>query len=676
MVKQLEKAGFPTTVMVLDFESFFSDEYTLSKMSTVEYVCDPRFELTGLGVQILDSIESEFIPVDDIDSYIAGYLQDQFGLDLGSCTVVCQNCKFDCLILKERFRIIPPYTIDIVDLDRFWDARDKHNLAHMAKKWKAPSPKGDTKKFKGYHWKDMSSEMQEALKEYCVNDVEIETFLFKKLLPLIVNPEIELPLATQTLRLFLEPQFKIDMDFGRELKRKMEAEMLKSIEALRELGIDADHEDISGNKKFAELLNAQLPGNEQIPMKEGKNGLIPALAQADEGMHRLLNHEKPEIQGLAKARLAVKSWPLHISRVTRLMNQAKARGGMLGSPLSYYAGHTGRWGGTEKVNLQNLGGRGRSGKGVHSLIGQIRQMLTAPDDCTLGIVDFAQIEARILAWLAGQNDLLQGFAQGQDVYSKFATELFQSPVRKAKESDPAPVQKLLTIRRGFGKDAILGAGYGMGATKFYERCRANEDLRSAFDTGKYDFQFVQKLIWIYRNKYAKIPEFWREVEKAWRFVTKYTKEVVGLPWPTLQNISFKHVPLHYYRDFHQGSSTMLKFYHQDDATFIQLPSGRFLRYPHASINKKDELLYRWGSLWGGSITENIVQAVARDIFAEALLRIDNYSLHTHDDIVCIFHKSNAEEELQQLVEQVEIVPVWANGLPIAVESKLSERYLK
>ena len=72
------------------------------------------------------------------------------------------------------------------------------------------------------------------------------------------------------------------------------------------------------------------------------------------------------------------------------------------------------------------------------------------------IADSAQIEARVLAWLSGQDDLLQGFADGEDVYSQFASRLFKCTVRKPDEGDPEPVQKYLTIKRGFGKDAVLG----------------------------------------------------------------------------------------------------------------------------------------------------------------------------------------------------------------------------
>jgi len=471
-----------------------------------------------------------------------------------------------------------------------------------------------------------------------------------------------LPLATQTLHLFLNPQIEIDANLGNELKQQMQLEMLKPLETLREKGFDYSHEDISGNISFVEILNRELPDNEQVPMKSGKKGMIPALAQEDEGMRYLLGHEKEIVRLLAEARVAIKSWPLHIARVDNILNQAACSDGKIGAPLSYYAGHLGRWGGTEGINLQNLGGRGR-GKPIHPLIGQVRQMLKAPNGFIFGIPDYSQIEARILAWFAGQDNLLQTFREGKSPYSEFATELFQCPVRKPEDTDPEPVRKQLAVQYGFGKDAILGCGYGMGTNKFYARCRENINLRPLFDSGEYDWDFIDKLIKTYRSKYSKIPEFWRKVEKAWKFVTKYPKERISL-------------------DFTKPYSTdcSLTFYHQDKATFIGLPSGRFIRYPYATVNKQGDLLYRWGHLWGGSITENIVQATARDILAEALLRLENagYNLlfHSHDEAICLLNKSSADLWLQGMINIMSHVPYWAIGLPISVEGKLCERYEK
>ncbi|KKK86793.1 hypothetical protein LCGC14_2759670, partial [marine sediment metagenome] len=193
---------------------------------------------------------------------------------------------------------------------------------------------------------------------------------------------------------------------------------------------------------------------EHPPMKQGK--MILAVAQVDEGMKFLLTHQKEEIRLLAEARLAISSWPLHIKRVQNLINQAKARNGFLGIPLSYHSAHTGRFGGSEGLNVHNFGKRGRTGSGIHPLIKEVGSLIEAPEGYTFITPDLSQIEARMLAWFAGQDDLLQTFANGEDVYSEFASDLFNSKVYKPDKDDPEPIQKLMEIRRGFGKDAILG----------------------------------------------------------------------------------------------------------------------------------------------------------------------------------------------------------------------------
>ncbi|KKK56895.1 hypothetical protein LCGC14_3059940, partial [marine sediment metagenome] len=229
---------------------------------------------------------------------------------------------------------------------------------------------------------------------------------------------------------------------------------------------------VLNSDRFKEILEDTLPYGEHAPMKQGKNKMILAVAQADEGMKFLLTHSEEEVRLLAEARLSISSWPLHIKRVQNLINQAKARNGWLGIPLSYYSAHTGRFGGTEGLNVQNFGKRGRTGSGIHPLIKKVGGLIEAPEDYIFITPDLSQIEARMLAWFAGQDDLLESFARGEDVYSEFATILFNSKVYKVEEDDPdpdpEPLIKLLEIRRGFVKDAILGCGYGMGSNRFYQ----------------------------------------------------------------------------------------------------------------------------------------------------------------------------------------------------------------
>lgn len=669
----LAAAGFPTTAVVLDFETYWTDDYSLKKMSIVEYVLDPRFECTCLGWKGLDPDDSwgpaVTYPAFDLDRFFK-LAQEKFGERMKRVTVVMQNAKFDALILQEHFGITPQYVVDVLDLAKMWDARGSHKLADLAEQWHAPSLKGDTTQFKGLHYADIKGEQARALAEYTINDVEIEAHLFTVMLPKVVSrPAVELPVANHTLQMYLKPSFQIDMDLGRQIAKGMRAEMQTAVDDLNALGLTITDPyrprknphpqprplvagDVSKDSSFKALVEA---AGGHVPMKPGKVGMIPALSKEDEGLRELLAHPDARVRSLALARKAVQSWPLHIAKVESILAQAAMRQGFIGTPLGYHNAHTGRWGGAEGINLQNLGGRGRGGKGTHPLIQRVRNMLRAPKGYLLGINDYSKVEAVGLAWQADQRDLLEGFRTGADVYSDLASELFGFPVRKKHKLDPKPIAARLEVCRGFGKDAILGCGYGMGAARFYERCYSNDDLRPKFDDGTFDMEFIQKVIDTYRTKYSRIPQYWQTLEKSWRWSTKYEERVML-------------------------DECGLEFFHEDDATFIRLPSGRLQRYPHARVLMDNSLRYHWGPLWGGTLTENVISALCRDLIAEAILRlIDNgfwVGLTVHDEIVALLPETNAEAKLKEMAEIMCQLPAWAKGFPLSAEGELSECYKK
>jgi len=357
----LALVNYPTDYLVIDFESFYSSTYSLSKMSTIEYVKSDQWECLGCGFYSSFLNRSWFYIPESLDQ-----LQD---VDWGGVTVVAKNAKFDILVLQEIYGITPPYIIDVGDLSRHLDSRDKHSLKHLAVKYKL-GMKGRTEDFKGLHWADMDPDKRQALAEYCENDIDLERKLFELLLPQLTNPTLEIPLMRHTLDIYLNPMIDFDFEKAGELIEAMEAEKQAAMDLVGHTA-----EEISKDKSFKKILQAAL-GDEPVPVKQGKRGAIMALAQADEGRKRLLEHPKEEVRNLMLARIAVRSWPLHIKRVVNLIGQASANGGKLAVPLKYYGCHTGRWSGGEKINLQNLGGKGR-GKAIHPLIAKVRELLRA-----------------------------------------------------------------------------------------------------------------------------------------------------------------------------------------------------------------------------------------------------------------------------------------------------------
>jgi len=200
----------------------------------------------------------------------------------------------------------------------------------------------------------------------------------------------------------------------------------------------------------------------------------------------------------------------------------------------------------------------------------------------------------------------------------------------------------------------------MGANTFFDRCRQNDTLRPLFDTGKYNWDFIDRLIKTYRNKYTDIPAFWTEIAKCFRWPIKYPGE------KTTYKISEK-AKLHFFR-----SSTTIK---------MVLPSGRVMNYRHATVSPKDDSIkYLHGHLWGGSITENLIQAICRDLLGYWLLKCEEAGiqivLHSYDELVGCVYKKYADTALKTMIEIMLQGPAWADGLPLGVDPKISERYCK
>lgn len=637
----LEAVGWPSDVVVLDWETYFDAEYTLRKTSTIEFIEDDRFEelglacLVALGQRTMDLPQSAFWP--DVPACLA-QLQERYGRNLECCTVVGLNLRFDGTILARKHGIVPPYAIDILSLSRHLDARNRHDLATLCKRYKLPL-KGDTMQFKGLRRGDFTAPQREALAAYANNDADREMTLFRLLLPKLARPSVELPLIRHTLRLFWEPDLAVDFTLAEELRQKMQDRI--DIET-KAVGLTATQ---LRSEHFTRVMaEALAPTGEVVPMKMGKKKPIPAFAKDDAAVLDLKTHRTPRVRELIRARLAIKSWPLHVKRVESLVRQAKAAGGLLPNPLSYYGAHTGRWTGGEGINTTNLPARGGG------LQCEIKHTLIAPPGKTLIIGDAAQIEARGLAWVARQMDLVEAFVKNQDIYSDFSSDVLAVPCRKPRQDDPPAVGKLLSARRAIGKVGILGMGYGMGARRALEYMDTYPELRPQIDSGEIDLVFCKRFVESYRGKYRMIPKFWQDVENVFRYVTRHGGE------RNLRDLGFSR----------EGTTTV-----------ITLPSGRSLFYPNARISNDNELVYHWGHLWGGTITENVVQAMSRDVLAEAILFVEEefrVAHHVYDSIVACVPESQADQALQYVCTAITRQPEWAPDWPMGVEAFVSKRY--
>lgn len=687
----LANADWPTDVVVLDFECYFDADYHMGRdaaaLSTVEYITDERFEDLGLGCVRVRANRAGMPPVPDFDhnsGEVLTWLQGQYGANLEGCTVVAQNAAFDGGILAWRHKIVPPYVVDVLGLARHIDPGLRNDLASLCKRY-GLTDKGDTSQFKGfglrqrlgpptldrfefskkkrkkpktprlYHTGDLESgglyqdilrqgmtpDMRQALADYCKNDVLQEWNLFKLLLPVLSNPTTELRLMRHTLGLFWEPCIGVDFEAGTQLVADMTAKVAGVAE---EVGLSP----VELRKAAFPALDEAL-GDESIPMKQGKNGPIPALAKDDEGLAMLKEHPNPRVRALVLARQAVKSWPLHIARVERIMAQAKAAGGLLPVPLKYCGAHTGRWSGGERINLQNL-----THRSIEELINRIRGLLVAVFGQALVIADASQIEARVLDFLAGQSDMVEAWRSNAPIYCQFASAVLGVPVDKSMKNE-----------RSLGKVGVLGCGFGMGV----DRCL--DYAENVYHVEGMTRELAAQVVNHYRDTHTAVCRFWRDVEHAFKFVTKYPHET---------------------RRLDRG----LTFWRDEESTCIGLPSGRVLRYAGAVVTgtgRDEELGWpdsqkpgSWTRAWGGFLVENIVQAVSRDILGEAVLLFEDWSRvedlgyrighHVHDELIGVGPKENSERALQLEIAALSTNPAWLPGCPLAAEGTIAERYGK
>ncbi|MEX2217060.1 MAG: DNA polymerase [Phycisphaeraceae bacterium] len=647
---------------MLDLETYFDKNYSLKKISTPEYVHDARFHVHGLAVRYPNG-KAEFKT--DVPGALKE-LQEQYGQDLEQATVVCHNAAFDLYVLNHCYGIRPKQFVDTMLLSHHVHGRKengkgaKASLEALAERY-GLKPKGDLDFMEGVRYPD--AKQQAELADYATTDVAITYQLLVKLLPQVTRLDVEVPLMMHTVRLFTERGVHVDVEGIQRIRDQILAE---TQDLLARAGIT--EETASGDKLFSELLEHRLARTgRHVPRKQGKNGPIPATAKNDEAMLALLEDEDPLVQALVKARVAKKSQDQKLSRLNTLEGIANATGGVLPMQLIYYGAHTGRFSG-RGFNVQNMD---RSGYGL-----KIRQLLVPARGNTFVIADLAQIEARVTAWSAGQTDMLEAFAQGRDIYSEFATEVFGEEVRKTRDGDSSEFAQWLTARRQVGKQAVLGLGFGMGALKFRDTLKRDKKTAALFESGQITDADCKRIVDTFRERYSSIKTYWGTLEEA------ANQAVHGGVWAV------------------NGSSFQVK----GKSLHLTLPSGRDLRYanPRFEWNSRtityldrdgyeaefsppgDSLVYGEGKdstgLYGGIIAENIVQSTARDILAEAILAIERAGFpvmfHVHDEVIVEVPKDQAEQALGTVTRILQQTPAWAHGLPIACEANIADRYGK
>jgi DNA polymerase len=648
-------------ILTIDFETRWDrKDYTLSKMTTEEYIRDERFTAFGACAHLYGSGEPvRWISGPDLSEYF-------LGIDWGRTAVLAHNAQFDVSILSWVYDAQPAFIFDTLSMARALRGVEVGNsLAKLSSDFGLP-PKGQA-----VHSTDgltafqvLGKPVELELAEYCKHDVYLCEEIFRRLLP--GYPSKELRLIDMTLKMYTRPLLVLDQEM---LAKAIEEEREQRESLLKKLGmVEAT---LASNPQFAEALKALgVDPPTKVSKTTGEETL--ALAKNDALFQALLNHEEEDVALLCEARLKVKSTSER-TRAQRFLDIAKR--GSLPVPLSYFGASTGRWTASKgsAINMQNLK-RGSF----------LRKAIMAPDGCLLVAGDLSQIEARVLAWMSEGEELLSIFRSGGDPYALFGSQMFNIP-GMTKDSHP--------VERQSAKSALLGAGYQLGWSSFAAQLLTGflgakplrytkKDALVLGVTGK----DVEKFLSWEDNlsRMAEIPHTCSEIELAIHclaskaIIDKYraaSSAVVAL-WELFGNLI--EYSLYGGKEYTHKCVTFRK-------GEIILPSGMPMRYPDVRPEKDEKGRVQWTyadgpkrtKLYAGKVTNNVIQGTARCVMTDGMLRVaKRYPIvgTVHDELIAMLPEADEDVAKTWVLAQMTIEPSYLPGIPLAADGGVNKRY--
>jgi DNA polymerase len=646
-------------IIVLDYESAWDrKEYTLSKMTTEEYVRDPRFKAWGLcWKEVGEDAYPMWVRGDAIAEWAAEINWDE-------TAVLAHNAQFDVTILSWVYGIQPAFIFDTLSMARALRGIEVGNsLAQLAQDFELP-PKGQAVHSTDGMLDEISEEVERELADYCAHDTVLCEAIFDRLMPGF--PPKELRLIDITLKMYTRPLLELD-------RGMLQAAIVEEREAreglLQRLGVD--EAALASNDKFAALL-------EQIgvppPIKTSKTtGLETyALAKNDALFQALLNSDNEDVMLLCQARLKVKSTSER-TRAQRFLDIAHR--GRLPVPLSYFGAGTGRWTASKgsAINMQNLK-RGSF----------LRNAIMAPEGHLLVAGDLSQIEPRVLGVLSDNTALLDIFRSGSDAYAQFGAQMFGIP-GLTKDTHP--------VERQAAKSALIGAGYQLGWASFAAQLLVGflgakplrytkEDAKVLGVTGEDVRRFLE---WDENlKKLEAIPHTCSTLELAIHclaakaIIDKY--RAASQPVVEFWNLCQELIEYSLYRG---------KEYKHKCITFrkeqIILPSGMAMRYPDLRQDKDEGGRSQWSyadgkkriKLYAGKITNNIVQGTARCVMTDGMLRVaKKYPLvgTVHDELIAVIPEGDEDYAKTWVLAQMTMEPPYLPGIPLDAGVGVHKRY--
>lgn len=608
-------------IVVADWESRFdSKSYTLSKMSTENYIRDPRFEAHGCAIKWSPDQKAVWYSRHQISGVLAQ-------VDWSYVFMIHHHAQFDSFIENHHYNVHPKMIGCTLSMARLMLGNHlSASLEAVRRHYGIPSKLTPYSAFDGKRWDELTPAVQHQIGVGACDEVESIFIIFQKLMA-DGFPVEELEVIDTTVRMFSEPCLRADAEL---LAQVWEREAVLKQQRMAELNVT--EADLQSSERFAQLLRDEGMEPEQ---KEGKNGPIYAFAKTDQFMRDLCEHDNERVRTLAEARLGAKS--------TLMQTRAETLGWMASRGpmpvyLRYCGAHTTRWSGGDGANWQNF----RRGS-------DIRKAIMAPEGYLLAPIDLSQIECRVLNYLAGQDDVIEKFRNGVDPYIGIASLAYGFEVTKAHVTE-----------RGTGKQLELSCGYQAGAAT----------IQSTARLGIYGppvtIDLATALTWrdLYRNTHQDVVAYWSVAGRMiariaggepleWGPMLIKDKKVFG-PGGTFLNYTTL--------EFKQPDEQDIKDGQRDGYWRIKTRNG-------------------WSKLYSGRLVENVVQWLARIIMSQAMIRIRRLGYHilntTHDEILVLIPiDGNQERHLEVCMAEMKRTPAWLPNLPLDCEGSLSERYAK
>lgn len=666
--------------IVVDFETYYADDYSLKQkdMTTIGYILDSRFEVTGCAFATNERPEGYFVPGPQVGDHLRT-------LGIEKRAMVSHNIRFDGAILAWHYGIVPRLYIDTLGMARalIYYRTGSASLDSCAEFFGLETKGRGLANVRGMRQRQIAADpdLHAAFAAYAAQDARVALALFHRFAEQF--PREEYAVLDMVARMAILPQIGLDTavleaHYAAQVARR-ERLVAEAADIIRACGMpvasDADvARALRSSDQFADILRT-LGVTPPTKTSPATGRQTYAFAKTDKEFTSLAedNPDIPQLEVLVHARLGSKSLQeetraarfLSLGRLTWPATARAAMGGGLRYrnapslppmvfPLKYSGAHTHRFSGEDSLNMQNLGRK--------SLL---RRALKAPPGYKIVKVDASQIEARLNAYMAGQQSVLDLFRERKDPYASMASAIYMIP-NITKESHPR--------ERRVGKAAVLGLGYGMSSHRFVAMCWAQDNL-------VLPYELADRTVYVYRNDFAPC------IVQSWKYMNGMLESVAA--HATLDHSGPALALLH-----RVGCTADVAVEHEPDGRRvvtlrITLPNGLALVYHDLQYDvAAGNLTYRFGTvrkhIYGAKLVENVVQALARVVVMQAAVRVRyecGWNLlpvgQSHDELIYCAPDDLAPFLARVVRQEMSRSPEWARGgeIPLDAEGGIGDNYL-